>query len=94
MNILLCLLSSDDEQELSSLKKRPKLKELLQFITGQQNLPRDGQLIKVQFFDSTLPDAESCFKKILLPTLHTTHESFQSAMTIAVNCQHQGYGRG
>lgn len=71
----------------------PRLKDLLQFICGSPYLPCDG-LIKISFTNSTLPDSESCFLTMKLPLLNNDYREFENSMNIAINSQHQGYGRG
>lgn len=51
-------------------------------------------LLKISFTNSTLSDPESCFSTIKLPLHENDYQAFETSMNIAVNCQHQGYGRG
>ena len=87
---------NDDDNDVSGsqIMPTPKLKELVQFICGHPHLPKDGQPIKVRFTRSSLPDPESCFNIIKLPLAHPDYNVFKRAMHVAINCQHQGYGRG
>ena len=71
----------------------PKLQDLLQFICGSLFLLSD-RLLKISFTNSTLSDRESCFSTIKLPLHKNDCQAFETSMNIAVNCQHQGYGRG
>lgn len=78
----------------SAITSQPKLKDLVQFICGSPHLPSDGKGIKVKFTNGQLPDAESCFSTIKLPLNNSNYDDFCRNLNIAINCQHQGYGRG
>ncbi|XP_044167225.1 E3 ubiquitin-protein ligase UPL2-like isoform X1 [Acropora millepora] len=92
------LAGGDDNTEVdgsvSEIGLKPKLEELIQFICGHPYLPGCGDSIKVRFTRGSLPDPESCFNTLKLPLTHSSYDAFQRAMNIAINCQHEGYGRG
>jgi len=56
-------------------------------------MPTTG--IKVKFRKDTipLPDAETCFDTLLLPTCHGSFEAFYGAFTATISCQATGYGK-
>lgn len=78
----------------SCIGLKPKLEELVQFIWGHPYLPSCGYSMKVRFTRGCFPDPESCFNTIKLPLAHSSYESFERAMDIAIKCQHVGYARG
>ena len=66
----------------------PLLNLLLKFTTSHLHVPPTGidQKITVEFFnpERSLPDANSCFNKILLPVKHTNKEELNNAMMAAL----------
>ena len=99
MTIIIIIRSTGDDNpevddSVSEIGLRPKLEELVQFICGHPYFPDCGDSIKVRFTRVSLPDPESSFNTLKLPSTHTSCDAFQRAMNIAINCQHEGYGRG
>ena len=84
----------NSSRDISEVRAKPKLKELVQFICGTPHLPSGHQKIKVMFTRGSLPDPETCFDTIKLPLSHSCYIDFERAMNLAVNCQHVGYSRG
>lgn len=82
----------NDGDESDTLRSLPKLEELVQFTCGSPHLPTNWTKIRVQFTMGDLPDA--CFSILKLPLNHPTLNEFVKKMNIAINCQHQGFGRG
>ena len=61
--------------------------DLVNFWTGASTLPtgNDSLLVKFDAGSSTLPLAETCFRTIVLPTKHSTHDEFRKNMDIALS---------
>ena len=61
--------------------------DLVNFWTGASTLPtgNDSLLAKFDAGSSTLPLAETCFRTIVLPTKHSTHDEFRKNMDIALS---------
>ena len=77
---------------LSGADHAVDLKKVLQFITGGSLLP--AAKINVYFDNSKpLPDADCFFNKIILPSGHSSHNTFRTALSGAISCQYQRTGR-
>ena len=62
------------------------LRLLLKFATAKENIPILGLTpkISVQYHNEVLPDANSCFHVLKLPTRHENYRDFSQAMKVAL----------
>ena len=65
------------------------LVSLLQFITGHRSIPPRG----LPDDDSaSLPKSVACLAVLNLPTVHSSEKKFMESLTIALQCESQGFG--
>ena len=69
-----------------------KLKSLLQFFTGEENISTTCTLkATLTFHDGIFPTASTCSLELSLPTSHRTYSEFECAMDKAM-AWHGGFG--
>lgn len=74
------------------------LASLLQFITGHRSIPPRGlpHQICIKYLpdddSASLPKSVACLAIINLPTVHSSEKKFMESLTIALQCESQGFG--
>lgn len=67
--------------------------DLLVFITGVDILEEEMNITFHSAEEKKLPEADSCFNRIILPVSHASYEEFNKACTTALEYGSMGYGR-
>lgn len=74
------------------------LASLLQFITGHRSIPPRGlpHQICIKYLpdddSASLPKSVACLAVLNLPTVHSSEKKFMESLTIALQCESQGFG--